>query len=353
MSAAERRLAAHPARVAEQRHPRRLRTLAARTTSAALTLVFALAAGSFDTASAATLPGGRRTYVISMMDGKAQALSVRLATYVFSENGKVTERYWSWQQNGISGKGNARWTKPSSGYRTVGCQYTCPVRTPTGFEKGRAPHVFTGTWSMESKSVLAIRWTRAYPVERWELDTGHKGIVGLRLLSARNGGHGWGVGSNAAANQAVPLSKVYAADWITGPFVSNVYSATTRKAWVGLSSRDYRLCNNGTCWQGTKMSGNRASWYHSYLAANPAVDGRKVYWNNQTGVVQQLENPKSNCISASGGGHTNALLQAIDDNGAFVGFVGVEASLNQRAYGQAVVAAYAMLRPSLLPAVEE
>jgi hypothetical protein len=96
---------------------------------------------------------------------------------------------------------------------------------------------------------------------------------------------------------------------------------------------------------------NRSNWYHSYFAANAAVDGRKVYWNNQRGVVQQLENPNTTCISASGGGHTNALLQAIDDNGQFVGFVGVEASLNQKKYGQAVVAAYAMLTPSLLPAI--
>jgi hypothetical protein len=303
-------------------------------------------------ASAAGLPGGRRTYAIAMMDGTPQSLAVRLATYEFSTTGTVTEKYWAWKQNGISGKGNVSWTKPSSGYKTFGCRYACPVRTPVGFQKGAKPHVFTGRWSMESATVLAIKWSPAYPVERWQLDASRPGIVGARLLSARGAAYGWGVGSNAPAAKGVSLSTVYAANWITGPFAENAYTPTTRLLSVGWSAQDYTLCPGGTCMQGRSMTaGDRSTWYHSYFAANAAVDGRKVYWNNQRGVVQQLENPNSFCISASGGGHTNALLQAIDDNGRFVGFVGVEASLNQKKYGQAVVAAYAMLTPSLLSAI--
>lgn len=337
------------------RSPRRGRRWATVTAAAgvlAASLCAQTALAPVSGAATTGLPGGRRTYVIAMMDGKAKALAVRLASYQFATNGTVTETYWAWSQSGISGSGNARWTKPSSGYRTTGCRYTCPVRTPVGFQKGAKPHVFTGRWSMESASVLAIRWSASYPVERWQLDTSRPGTVGARLLSARNGGRGWGVGSNAPAGKGVSLSQVYASGWITGPFAENSYSPTSKNVWIGWSARDYALCSTGTCLQGTKMTGaDRRQWYHSYFAANPAVDGRKVYWNNQTGVVAQLESPKSVCISASGGGHTNALLQALDDDGRFAGFVGVEASLNQRKYGQAVVAAYAMLPPSLLPTI--
>jgi hypothetical protein len=305
-------------------------------------------------ASAAELPDGRRTYVMATMDGTPEALAVRLATYEFSTNGTVTEKYWAWKQNGISGKGNVSWTKPSSGYKTYGCRYACPVRTPVGFQKGAKPHVFTGRWSMESATVLSIKWSPSYPVERWRLDPSRPGIVGARLLTARGTAYGWGVGSNASATAGVSLSSVYASNWITGPFAENSYTPTTRVMTVGWSAQDYSLCPGGTCLQGTSMTdSNRSNWYHSYLAGNPAADGRKNYWNNQRGVVQQLENPNTTCISASGGGHTNALLQALDDNGRFVGFVGVEASLNQKKYGQAVVAAYAMLTPSLLPAIGE
>jgi hypothetical protein len=303
-------------------------------------------------AGAVGLPGGKRVYTIAMMDGKPQALAVRVAIYEFSLSGIVTERYWAWTQSGISGSGNASWTKTPSGYRTTGCRYTCPIRTPIGFQKTVSPRVYIGKWSMESSSVLTIKWSPTYPTERWRLDTSQPGLVGAQLLNARYTAYGWGIGSNTSASQGVSLSTVYNSPWIAGPFVENAYSPINKSSWIGLSAQDYALCNGGTCLQSTAMTDtNRTKWYHSYFAANPAVDGRKVYWNNQTGVVQQLESPKTSCISAPGGGHTNALLQALDDDGRFVGFVGVEASLNQRKYGQAVVAAYTMLMPSLLSVI--
>ena len=304
-------------------------------------------------AEAAAGPGGRTTFVVTMMDGRANALAVRLATYTFSGNGTVTERYWAWRQDSVSGKGNVRWTKPSSGYNTAGCTHACPVRTPVGFQKGAAPHVFTGRWSMQSHDELAIRWTPTYPLEVWHLDSSQPGIVGARLISGSSNAVGWGIGSNAAASRGVSLASIYRdAGWITGPFAENAYASTTRHMSVGFSTADYTLCSTGRCLQSRKVTGDdMRSWYSSYFAADPDVDGRKVYWNNQTGTVQQLENPGSVCISASGGGHTNALLQALDDNGRFVGYVGVEASINQRKYGQDIVASYAMMDPTMLSAI--
>lgn len=306
------------------------------------------------TASAASLPGGRSTYVVAMMSGRTGALAVRLATYSFATDGTVTEKYWAWRQDQISGKGNVSWTKPASGYVTAGCLRACPVRTPVGFQKGVTPRTWTGRWAMQSAAVLAVTWGAGNPVERWQLDAGKPGMVGALLVSGGVGAQGWGVGSNARPDRGVSLSSIYkAGGWVTGPFVENAYTSATRHLSVGLRPADYSLCTSGQCMQGKQVtSGDRRTWYHSYLAANSAVDGRKVYWNNQTGVVQQLENPASVCISASGGGHTNALLQALDDNGKFIGFVGVEASLNQRKYGQDVVAAYAMVRPDLLPTIQ-
>jgi hypothetical protein len=300
--------------------------------------------------AAADLPDGRANYVISMMDGKPNALAVRLAIYSFAGNGTVTERYWAWRQDWVSGKGNVSWTKPASGYTTSGCRHNCPVRTPFGFQRGAKPKVFTGTWSMESDSVLAIRWTPRAAAERWQLDDGQPGIVGARLLSA---GYGWGVGSNAGINDGVPLAQIHSeGGWVTGPFMENAYASATKSTTTGFNPVDYDLCAGRHCLQSkTVTAADKKSWYSSYLAGDPAADGRKVFYNNQTGAVQQMENPGSVCISASGGGHTNALLQALDDDGRFVGFVGVEASLNQRKYGQDIVAAYALLQPGLLSAI--
>jgi hypothetical protein len=70
----------------------------------------------------------------------------------------------------------------------------------------------------------------------------------------------------------------------------------------------------------------------------PTRDGRKNYWNHQLGSVTVAEGGGS-CISP-GGGHTDALLQIIDDTGTFQGWVGAEASFNARTYGNAVVAAF-------------
>jgi hypothetical protein len=304
-------------------------------------------------AQASSLPGGRTTFVVTTMDGRANALVVRLATYTFSAKGTVTERYWAWRQDGIRGDGNVRWTKPASGYTTSGCLHACPVRTPVGFQKGAAPNVFTGHWSLDSADELSIRWTANYPVEHWHLDSSQEGIVGARLTSGGSSASGWGIGSNTPASRGLSLANIYReSSWITGPFSENTYATPTRHMSVGWSAADYNLCATGRCMQSRKVTGNdKKAWYSSYFAADASVDGRKVYWNNQTGIVQQLENPGSVCISASGGGHTNALLQALDDNGRFVGFVGVEASLNQRKYGQDIVAAYTMMVPSKLSAI--
>ena len=302
-------------------------------------------------ASAAALPFGRATYVVSTMEGTPKALAVRLATYAFATDGTVTERYWAWRQDAVHNGLNTRWTKVPSGYTTAGCLRACPVRTPYGFQRGAAPRTFRGRWSMADGGVLVIRWT-ATLVERWQLDDGQPDVVGARLVTG-NGSIGWGVGSNAPAGRGVSLASIYGAGgWITGPFAENVYAPTTAHAAIGFGTADYSLCSTGRCLQGRGMTApDRSTWYHSYFAADPAVDGRKVYWNNQTGVVQHYEDPSGVCISASGGGHTNALLEALDDAGRFVGFVGVEASLGQPKYGQDVVAAYTMLTPSLLPSI--
>lgn len=335
---------------------KRAAAIAATTLAILSTLVAvpASAASAASSASTVSLPGGRSTFVISMMSGRINALAVRLATYSFSTDGTVTERYWAWRQDSISGKGNVSWTKPRSGYITSGCLRACPVRTPVGFQSGVPARSWKGTWSVEAANVLVVHWGVGNPDERWRLDTSRAGVVGAKLLSGGTNAEGWGVGSNARPDRGVSLSSVYRdGGWVTGPFSENAYTSTTRHLSVGLRPADYSLCGTGRCMQGRNVTGpDRRGWYHSYLAANSAVDGRKVYWNNQTGVVQQLEGAGTVCISASGGGHTNALLQALDDNGKFVGFVGVEASLNQRKYGQDIVAAYAMVRPSLLPTIQ-
>jgi hypothetical protein len=66
----------------------------------------------------------------------------------------------------------------------------------------------------------------------------------------------------------------------------------------------------------------------------PSGLGRRAFWQHQ---VQGSDGDVGTCFG-SGGGHTVALLQALDDAGHFAGFVGAEASLNGRSLHNAVVA---------------
>lgn len=303
--------------------------------------------------AASALPGGRANYVVSVIGGKVNAIAVRLATYRFRTDGTVTEQFWSWRQDSITGDHNNLWAKPSSGYTTAGCRYTCPIRTPIGFQSGRSGTRVTGTWTTAPDGTIAIRWTPTSGLERWRVDTSAGNVAVARLVTGDPAARGWAIGSNAALDRAVDIRAIYAANRIYGPLAQNAYGSPTQNLYVGWHAPDYRLCGNGLCMQGVgNTASDKRTWFSSYIAANPARDGRKVFWNNQTGTVQQMEQPGSNCISANGGGHTDALLQALDDSGRFVGWVGVEASLNKRRPGQAVVGAFAMVVPSLLGLVD-
>lgn len=321
--------------------------------AAALALSLVLSGLVSAPARAASLPGGRANFVVSVIAGKVNAIAVRLAMYQFRADGTVTEEFWSWRQDSITGDHNNLWAKPGSGYTTAGCRYACPIRTPVGFQSGRSGTRVTGTWTAESAGVVAIRWTPRSGLERWQVDTSAPGVAVARLVTSDPTARGWAIGSNAGLSRAVNIAGIYASDRIYGPLAQNAYGSATQFLHSGWHAPDYRLCGNGLCMQGVgNTAADKRSWFSSYIATNPAKDGRKVFWNNQTGVVQQMEQPGSNCISANGGGHTDAALQALDDSGRFVGWVGVEASLNKRRPGQAVVSAFAMVTPSLLSLVD-
>ena len=291
------------------------------------------------------LPGGRPGFVVSVIGGKANAVAVRLAMYQFSTSGTVVERYWTWRQNSITGKDQYRWTKPSSGYSTAGCLRACPIRAPFGFQSGGNGYRASGRFSV-SRDVLTIRWSWGSS-ERWRLNTSKPGVVGATLITSNPQSHGWGLGSNAGLSRAVDARTLYNSGYLSGPWAENVYGRPTRSSRVGFNPPDHSLCRSGLCIQGNRVtSPDKRSWYSSYYATNPARDGRKVFHNFQLGVVQQMESPGSSCISR-GGGHTEAMLQALDDNGNLVGLVGVEASLSQQRPGQAVVTAFAMAKWSL------
>jgi hypothetical protein len=297
-----------------------------------------------------SLPGGRPNYVVSTLTGRYNHLVVKLAQYTFSTDGTLSQRYWTWKQDSVTGDGNAKYTKVASGYTTQGCRFACPIRTPVGFQHGGNGRLTTGQWTRRLDGTVAVSFPGA-STEVWQVRT--SAALASLVLSHSSGNRGWALGSTAPLSLARDMTAFYNTTRIYGPAAENVYGARTFYTHLGFHNIDFTRCSNGTCLQAKGYaSGDKRSWFHSYLATNPAADGRKMFWNLQTGAVSQMENPGTVCISVKGGGHTDALLQAIDDNGRLVGVVGVEASINQLKHGQAIVGSFAMLPPSLSTLVE-
>lgn len=306
------------------------------------------------TTTAASLPGGRSTYVVSLMGGTNLHMYSYLATYLFSTNGSVTKRYWYWRQDSISGYSNAARWKPATGYTTSGCRRVCPVRTPLGFQPGTSPRTAPGTWKIDAYGHLKVQWT-ATAYETWRMNSSQPGFTTLTIMTAYQSEQiqkGWAFGSNASPDRGASLAQVYATRQIIGPLATNAYAVPT-KYYSGQSFYwpGYSQCAGGRCLEAnTNTAADKRSWYNSYIAGNPAVDGRKNYWNSQSGSVMQAENPGSVCIGY-GGGHTNAALQIIDDSGRIRGWIGAEASFDRRSYGQAVVSAWVGVLPAMLSTI--
>jgi hypothetical protein len=296
------------------------------------------------------LPGGRPNFVVATLTGRSNALVVKIAMYIFSGDGRVKQRFWTWRQDSITGGGNAKYQKVPSGYTTAGCRYKCPIRTPLGFQHGGNGHFAAGTWTRLPDGTITVSFAGS-ATESWQVRTSAN--LASIVLSQARGNRGWGLGSTAPLTLARDMNTFYQLDRIYGPHAENGYDEATIFKHVGFHAPDYVRCSSGKCLQGKGVTAaDKRTWFSSYLATNPAADGRKVFWNVQTGPVTQMEAPGSVCISSPGGGHTNALLQAIDDNGRLVGIVGVQASLNKRRHAQDVVGAYAMVPPSLSSLVE-
>ncbi len=330
---------------------RRTATFGLMMTLVAVLLPIALSAPQAQAQAAQVLPGGRSTYVVSVMGGTNLHMYSKLAMYLFSTNGTVTQRYWYWRQDQVSGYSNSVHTKLPSGYTTSGCRYACPVRTPVGFQKGVAPKTMTGTWRIDSYKNLYVKWT-ATAWETWRVNSSQPGFTALTAMTAYNSQRiqrGWAFGSNWSPDSGVSMAKVHASVRLLGPLAHNYYGVPTQVLQQGFYFPNYQKCSNGTCLQSMEnTSSDKRKWYHSYFAGNPAADGRKTYWNSQTGSVQQSENPAWVCIGY-GGGHTSAALQVIDDSGNFRGLVGAEASLDRQAYAMAQVSAWVDVLPPMLP----
>ena len=293
-------------------------------------------------ASAATpLPGGRPNYVVAVVGGGLNAYFSRAAEYTFTAgsgtSGTVSETFWYWDMATFTG--DASVNKVDTGYASAGCN-TCEIRTPKGFQPGGGASTLSGSYHIDVNGRAVITWTGGQ-TETWTI-TAHTGYAQLTLFNSNYNllyGDGYGssasfstgVGRDALVSTTVNEVERTASYCSSGscPSANNGYIFTAT-APVNFGA-DYVACSSSPC-----LSLTNDAW-RSIFVVDPA-NGRRVFWQHENQGVDGYTGP---CFS-TGGGHTWALLQAVDDSGNFAAFVGAEASLNARADGNAVISEVAL-----------
>lgn len=299
----------------------------------AATALLTLAAGTVVTASAqaedrqAGLPGGMANYTVAVgkVDAGSRANWQRLATYEFADDGTVSERHWHWTQR-------RRETRSHTGVQASGCpSRDCDIQTAHGFGSRSAPQKLTGTYAL-SGDVVKVTWSDGL-WEEWTLSHPIEAKLAKLSFKASSFGatHGFGYGSDAALDERASMKDIAAVDhdalrheyylWKTDSGEPYVDSGSGSPFWM----RDWSECGGGKCLGG--VSGTPTEYY--LAAPNASVtDRRDTIWH---WVTKLADDRGEYCYT--GNSHVKPMMQIIDSDGVFHGWVGVEASLSQTSPG--------------------
>ncbi|MFD0688178.1 hypothetical protein [Actinomadura fibrosa] len=283
-------------------------------------------------AGEARLPLGKANYAVAIggLNAGSTANWVRLGQYTFATDGTVAEQHWAWSQR-------TRVVRTSTGNLAEGCtERDCTVLTAAGWESAAAARRMTGHYAVHRDELLV--WWGDGLWERWLLRPQARGrLGGIELVDDNFGAtHGFGDGSNARWDARVPAAAVAAADhtrlrheyflWKTDydPRVGHtgyIDQGGGSPFWVTRWNR----CADGRC-LGAETNVGRAA--HTVYYVSPAdragAHRRDALWHWHTDLADALKQP---CYK--GNSHVKPMIQVVDDDGRFHGWVGVEASLNQ------------------------
>ncbi|MEO3753455.1 hypothetical protein [Streptomyces sp. B6B3] len=288
-------------------------------------LLMPLAPGAVPAASAAELPLGKANYAMAV--GGLRTTSTqnwgRLGQYTFATDGTVSEQHWHWTQR-------ERVTRSSIGIQAAGCtSRDCVVQTANGYQSTGASETLHGEYTVTGDTVR-ITWDGGL-YEEWTLTPSADGALVTTELGDNNFGatHGYGNGSNAAWSARVPMSEIAALDHSALVHRYDLWKTTTEQSepyidhgdgnpfWI----QDWNVCDGGQCLGAESAN---PSQYYVAPAREPTGHRRDTLWH----WVRALADGRDEwCYT--GNSHVKPMIQVIDDNGDFHGWVGVEASLNQ------------------------
>ncbi|MFC0529287.1 hypothetical protein [Phytohabitans kaempferiae] len=290
-------------------------------------------------AQAAALPLGKANFAIAIGGLRASSVEnwVRLGQYTFGTDGTVTERHWHWSQR-------VRVTRSYTDFTASNCaDRNCRVATGGGYQSTGASKTLTGTYSVTA-GTLRVNWSSGQ-WEEWTLTTKADGALANVELKANNFGatHGFGNGSNAAWAARKSLSSIASTDWSryihryhlwkTSEVSADPYIDTGdgNPFWL----RNWNVCTGSQCIAGeTGTPGtSTATEYYIAPANSPTGHRRDTLWGWR---LKHAIDRKETCYT--GNSHVKPMIQVVDDNGVFHGWVGVEASLNQTVPAQGALA---------------
>lgn len=321
-----------------------------------MALLGATAAAGQATAStpltAQPAPGGKTNFVVSVGGFRAARTDnwLRISQYTFNPTaGTVSAQWWRWNQGGL------RDIRVDTPVAAANCGPTqCYARTPKRFLSGPSESM-SGTYRVNG-SALSVFWDNGGTTleERWTIQTVARtdgspdpSLVQLDWAGAGTGYTatiGYGFGSNApfsasasASDLMLPENKVNYPYRYTGISHGDLISGPS-----SMSLSVYRQCTDGRCiGAATKTeAGNGCTYYPpgetkesttiNFYLASFAGDRRNAYehWFRCLGY-----RPETGQTCYKMNSHVKPLIQVIDDNGGFRGWVGAETSFASTADG--------------------
>jgi hypothetical protein len=304
-------------------------------------------------AAAAALPGGKANFVVaigSLSSTSARDNWVRLGDYQFSTDGLVRARtYLWWQRSPVARQSTG--TKPDASCSTTRLAVgqtlvrTCNVMTAGGFMANPA-ETRTGRFTVTDNR-LNITWDigQAWS-EQWNI-TAHPDGKLARLDFAFNtlANYGYAYGSNAplTARRAMESVKAYTGElkqdqvnWAHdkttptegGAFTLPAFRSCSTTTWclTYLAPNAVNACkNSGGCvgTGGDSDIGDRS--LQNYIVQVSSGDRRDTHWHWCTCLTRN-KNGTDREACYSGNSHVKPMMQIIDDDSGFRGWVGVEAS---------------------------
>ncbi|MEV6237341.1 hypothetical protein [Lentzea sp. NPDC051838] len=297
------------------------------------------------TAAAADLPGGKANFVVTLGSFKAgQDNWVRLGDYQFA-GGRVTARTYLWRQGkpafrvGTGTKPDRSCSTPTAapGQSLV---RECEVQTTDGFTSDPTERR-TGDYRIEN-GLLKITWTDVGQAwsEQWALTPSPDGkLVRLDLRFNTLATAGYAYGSNTPLTTRRQMASVQAfpgtlqldlrgwernapRELDADPYEIGKFKTCATTSWC----LTYLLpAAKSACREGC-VKGNTDLSIQNYVVRVSNNDRRDTHWQWCSCLTKDENGNEQTCYTRNS--HVRPMLQILDDDAQFRGWVGVEASFN-------------------------